>query len=93
VRPPTAPLKLAMLATVQRLVDVRADLLHQVGALQHPDAPSLTVNIHSPSSTLRHTWPQDDAILALVRPAIVRELLARVASIETDLRTMGVEVD
>lgn len=88
---PAGPLKLAMLPTVQRLVDVRRELLAQLHAVRQVGVSTLTVNIHGPG-TLRRTWSQDDTILEMVRPTIARELAARISSIDTDLRTMGVEV-
>jgi hypothetical protein len=83
--------KLAALPMINRNADARGLLLAQIELLKAPVresimpvAPVLTVCIDGVR--------QDDTITEMVKVVVIRELEARVAALEYDLRTMGVDI-
>lgn len=76
-------MKLEMFAIVSRTMTVRDKLIEQIGAVETAER-GLGVTIHG--------IYQDEAMLAVVRPVVLTELRARLASIDRDLVSYGVEL-
>lgn len=74
-------MKLSRLAMVNRIDLARHGLHEDLRALQAGDFV-MTVRGNR----------QDEALLALVRPVLEREIKARIAALEADLEQLGVEV-
>lgn len=75
-------MKLSMLGIVQRTVQARDLVQRELAALESGE---LVITLGG--------CPQDDAMKAVATPAIERELLGRIASLNRDLETYGVTVD
>lgn len=82
-------MKLCRLEMVNRIADERKALLHRIAIV---DAPRETL-VEPRYRILIDGERQDEAIHALVRPVLVRELKARIATLDKDLEALGVVVD
>ena len=88
-------MRLGNLAMVTRIADARGQLLHQLAVLRGwtPGDGGLMLDSARPYVITLQGARLDAAMLALVRPAIETELMARVAEAERDLAALGVIVE
>ena len=87
-------MRLAQLQMVARLADARRALLWQIDVLQaKPADASEHVLGKAPFVITIDGERQDDTILELVRPVVIKELRARVRTLDRDLEALGVAVD
>lgn len=92
-RAPSGRARLSMLPIIQRTADLRGALMRKLDVLRawkggEADDPSRYRSVCLTIDGDR----QDDAMLALLLPVIVRELEARVAQLDRDLASYGFEV-
>lgn len=74
-------MRLASLPLINRGVAERDRLLHLRASVENDKLQILVVSTY-----------QDDAMVALVRPVVVREINARLYVIEAELRALGLEL-
>lgn len=84
--------RLAALPMINRNADARGELLAQIALLEAPEPIDAGLLSRPPFCVTIDGQRQDDAMLALVKVVVLRELRARVAALEFDLRTMGVDI-
>lgn len=84
--------RLNSLAMINRIVDARSALQRKLDALKVREEPASLLGAR-PLAVTVDGESLDEAMLALVRPVIEKELRARLASIDRDLRALGVDVD
>lgn len=79
------------LPMLTRLVDARKEQVRLLEALAVTAEPSSALDVR-PLFVSIDGQPQDQAILALVRPVVEREVRARIASLDRDIEALGVIV-
>lgn len=88
---PRRQMKLSMLELVNRTADARRALQRKLDALSIHDEPCTALGLRPLAITIDGE-PQDEAMLAICRPVIEREIRAQIASLDKDLEAYGVEV-
>ena len=85
-------MKLSRLDMVNRHAEVRAKLNSQLAAID--GKPTCVNPVHADRGYVITINGEraDDALLAVARPAIRAELEGRIASIDRDLKALGVEI-